>query len=241
MDTRADSRAAQLGLPLATGLLIVALDAVVPAGGAGLLGILILLTLGAVLRGSAWRAGAIAGAPVVVAAVVAAAGESARTALLLLVASPVLVAVFAAAVKGGSMLAAPPTEPRTGGGWRPFETQAQRGRFLVVVAVLLAVGAVGLRSVGAGQADRAAARRAAEIRNALDGQTAATLQGALLAFAYKGADSVPGGPYSTVQPGLDRFIATDEVHKLAQFRCIHVEVDGAGAVSTRVAKDRCRR
>lgn len=240
METRADTQAAQLLLPLATGLLIVALGAAVPAGGAALLVLLVMLTLGAVVRGHAWRTGAIAAAPVVVAAVGGAAGESLGTAAVLLLASPVLVAVLAAAAKGGSLLVAHSDGPDAGaGGWRPFETQAQRGRFLVIVAVLLVVGGMWLRNLGAGEADRAAARRVAEIRAALAGQTAATLQGTALSFLVDGGGAVPGGPYRSVQPGADRFTATDEVHKLSQFRCIRVEVDAAGAVTTRVQRHPC--
>jgi hypothetical protein len=55
------------------------------------------------------------------------AGESLGRSMLFVVASPVLVAIFAAAMKGGSLLVAPSTEPKaSAGGWRPFETQAQR-------------------------------------------------------------------------------------------------------------------
>jgi hypothetical protein len=81
-----------------------------------------------------------------------------------------IVAVCAGAVKGGAMLAAPATEPAAGDGhWRPFRTQARRGRFLVIVATVAAIGASYCRNVGAGEADRATARRVEEIRAALAG------------------------------------------------------------------------
>ena len=38
--------------------------------------------------------------------------------------------------------------------WRPFETKVQRGRFLIVVAVLLLIRAVALSNLGAEEADR---------------------------------------------------------------------------------------
>lgn len=235
MSTRTDSRAAEVLLPLATGLLIVGIDSVVAVGGAGLLGLMVLLTLGAVLPGKPWRTGAIVAAPIVVAAVVTAAGDSLGASALLLVASPVLVALCAAVVKGGAMLAAPATEPKAGDRRRPFETQAQRGRFLVIVAVLLVVGTSYCRNVGAGEADRAAARRVAEIRAALEGHTAASLLGASIGPSL----SVPGGPYRSMTPGPDRFTARAEVQKLAQSRCIQVGVDAAGVVTTTVTKGTC--
>ncbi len=118
MDTRADSKAAQLFLPLATGLLIVGLHAAVRAGGAGLLGLLVLLTLGAVVPGPAWRTGALAAAPLILAGVVTTAGESLGTVVLVVAGSPVLVAAFAAAVKGGSILVAQSAGQRAGAGSR---------------------------------------------------------------------------------------------------------------------------
>lgn len=240
MNTRTHSRAAEVLLPLATGLLIVGIDSVVPVGGAGLLGLMVLLTLGAVLPGKPWPTGAIAAGPIVLAAVVAAASHSLGRAALLLVASPVLVALCAAAVKGGAMLAAPAGEPKAAKGrWRPFETQAQRGRFLVIVAVLLVIGTSYCRNVGAGEADRAAARRVEEIRRAMEGQTAASLLGASLGPSMTGVGAVPGGPYRSMRPGRDRFEATAEVRKLTQYRCIQVAVDAAGVVTTKVLRRGC--
>lgn len=168
------------------------------------------------------------------------AGDSLGASALFLVAAPILVAVCAAAVKGGAMLAAPATEPRAGEGrWRPFETQAQRGRFLVVVAVLLVIGTSYYRNLGADDTDRAAARRVEEIRAALKGETAESLRRASIGAGVTGRGVVPGGPYRSMRPGTDRFTATAEVRKLSQFRCIHVEVDAAGAVTTRIVKRGC--
>jgi hypothetical protein len=239
VSTRTDSGAAEVLLPLATGLLIVGIDSVVPVGGAGLLGLMVLLTLGAVMPAKPWRTGAIAAAPIVLAAVVAAAANSLGAPALLVLASPALVAICAAAVKGGSMLAAPATEQKAGAGRWPFETQAQRGRFLVVVADLLVIGASSWRNAGAGEADRAAARRVEQIRGALQGHTAASLLGASIGPSMSGVGVVPGGPYRSMTPGPDRFRATAEVRKLAQARCIRVEVDAAGAVTTKTTKGAC--
>jgi hypothetical protein len=240
MSVRTDSGAAELLLPLATGLLMLGINAVVPVGGAGLLGLLLLLTLGAVLPGNPWRTGALAAAPMVVAAVVAAAGESLGAAALFLVAAPILLAVCAAAVKAGAMLVAPAAEAKAGEGRRgPFETQAQRGRFLVVVAVLLVIGASYCRNLGASEADRAAERTVEELRGVLAGQPAESLRLASLGSGLAGVGVVPGGPYRSVRPGSDRFTATTEVTKLAQSRCIRVEVDAAGAVTTKVVKRAC--
>jgi hypothetical protein len=236
---RTESRAAELLLPLATGLLIVGINAALPLSGGALLGLMVMLTLGAVLRGHPWRTGAIVAAPIVMAAVARAAGDSLGASALFVVAAPILVAILAAAVKGGAMLAAPASEPKAADGrWRPFETQAQRGRFLVIVAVLLVIGTSYCRNLGAGEADRAAARRVEEIRGALAGQTAASLHQARR-LGFTGRDTVPGGPYRTTRAGSDRFAATAEVRRYSQFRCIHVEVDAAGAITTRVTKDRC--
>ena len=240
MSRRTISRTAEVLLALATGLLIVGLNSAVPVGGGAVLGLMALLALGAVLPEHPWRTGAIAAAPIVVVAVVAAAGDSLGAAALLLVASPVLAAVCAATVKGGAMLAAPSTEPKAGDRrWRPFETQAQRGRFLVIVAVVLVTGTSYCRNLGAGDADRAAAQRVEEIRAALEGQDAESLRRASLGSGLTGRGDVPGGPYRSMLPGTDRFTATAEVRKLAQSRCIRVEVDSAGVVTTKIEKGGC--
>jgi hypothetical protein len=114
--TRTDARAGRTLLPLATGVLLIGINSVVPSGGGVLLGLMVLLTLGAVLPLRPWRTGAIAAAPIVVAAVATSAGDSLGDAGLLLLASPVVVAVFAAAVKGGAMMAAPAIQSKAGAG-----------------------------------------------------------------------------------------------------------------------------
>ncbi|HET7722709.1 MAG TPA: hypothetical protein VFK43_22270, partial [Acidimicrobiales bacterium] len=95
------------------------------------------------------------------------------------------------------------------------------------------------RNLGAGEADRAAARRVQEIRAALEGQTPESLRRASIGFGVGGVGAVPGGPYRTARPGTDQFTATAEVRKYSQFRCIHVEVDAAGTVTTRIVKGGC--
>ena len=235
-----DSRAAELLLPLAAGLLIIGISAAVPVAGSALLGLLVLLTLGAVHPGHPWRAGVLAAAPTILASLVTAAAHSLGLFATLLAGSPILVAIYAAAVHGGSLLVAPATEPRAGAGrWRPFETQAQRGRFLVIVALLLVIGVSWSANVGAGEADRAASRRAEEIRGALEGQTAESLRRTSLISGFTAEWDVPGGPYRLVMPGTDRFTATAEVRKRAQARCIHVEVDAAGSITTKIVRSSC--
>ena len=240
MIRQTNEKGAELLLPLAGGLLMVGTNSTVPLGGAGLLGLLVLLALGAVLPEHPWRTGAIAAGPMMVAAVAAVAGDSLGASALFLVASPILVAIFAAAVKGGAMLAAPASEPRAGDGrWRPFETQAQRGRFLVIVAVVLVIGTSYCRNLGNGEADRAAARRVEEIRGALEGHTAESLRRASIGSGLSGRGVVPGGPYRSTRPGTDRFTATAEIRRFSQFRCIYVEVDAGGALATKVVKGDC--
>ena len=53
------------------------------------------------------------------------------------------------------------------------------------------------------------------------------------------AGDVPGGPYRSMRPGPDRFTATAEVGSLSQRRCVHVEVDAGGLVTTRIVKRGC--
>lgn len=241
MVSRRGVREAELLLPLTAGLLSVAVHSAVPVGWALLLDLLVLLALGAVLPGHPWRTGAVAAIPAIVAALVRAAGDSMGTFAVLLIASPVFLALTVLVVKGGALLVAPPPEPRTAGRrWRPFETQAARGRFLVIVAVVLVVGVSWSRNLGAGEADRAAGRRVEEIRGALQGQTVESLRQASLRQSLTGDGAgVPGGPYRSWRPGPDRFTATAEVRRLAQYRCIHVEVDTAGAITTNIVEERC--
>lgn len=95
VSTPTDSRAVALLLPLAAGLLIVAIFTAVPAGGGALLGVLILLTLGAVLPGHSWRTGAIAALPNFIVTLVAAAAESLGMFALVLASFPIVVAICA--------------------------------------------------------------------------------------------------------------------------------------------------
>jgi len=77
-----------------------------------------------------------------------------------------------------------------------FDSQRNRGRFLVVVFVLLFIGARIVTGWGAKEADRESARRASEIRTALEGRTADALRPAFL--PGRSGAAVPGGPYDTV-------------------------------------------
>lgn len=248
MATQARYLEAELLLPLAAGLALLAVSYATPDGAwTGLLSLVTLLALGAMVPENPWRTGAIAGSPGVFAAVLEAANRSMGALALIVVLSPVVLVVAGLLVKGGSLLvgrsedASPgeqrgaPVEHR----WRPFETKAQRGRFLVVVAVLVLVGSSWLSNWGAAEADRAAARRVDQIRSALAGHTPESLRRAGLSYAYGGGGGVPGGPYSTTSLGSERFTATAEVGKRLQYRCIHVDVSASGEVSTKITKGHC--
>lgn len=152
---------------------------------------------------------------------------------LTVVVSPVAVLVAGLVIAGAALVA-----PRLGR-WRPFETKAQRGRFLVVVGAVAVIGTTWLSNWGAADADAAAARRAEEIRAALDGRTPESIRRDSLLRLYSGEGDYPGGPYRGAAFDGERFTATAEVRKRLQSRCIHVEVGPTGAVDTRVVDGRC--
>ncbi len=121
-----------------------------------------------------------------------------------------------------------------GGRWRPFETKAQRGRFLVILGALVLVGVPWLSNWSAQGADRAAAVRAEEIRTSLSGHTPEALR-----MAGISADQgLPGGPYRMAS--LDEvFTASAEVTSRGEVRCIRVRVEPDGAVSTEIQRREC--
>jgi hypothetical protein len=122
-----------------------------------------------------------------------------------------------------------------------FDSQLNRGRFLIVVFVLVIAGVLVLNGWGAGAADKEARRRTAQIEAALRGHTPADLQPALLAQAYSAtAPGLPGGPYRSVGPlqggGLG---ATLEIRKVLQSRCIRVALAVDGALTVRTSHRGC--
>lgn len=237
-------------LPIAAGLILVALPYVVPVGTITVVvDVVTLLALGAVLPQRPWRTGAIAAFPTIVGAVLRAAGESPALFALAVIGSPIVVAIFTLLVKGGAMFLRPGTNEagdpefraQEGGRrrWRPFETKVQRGRFLIVVAVLLLIGSRALSNCGAEEADRLAARRASEIRAALSGRTPESVHVEGMTGAFEDGPGLPGGPYRHASLGTDTFRATAEVRYRLQSRCIHVRLDGDGQVDTQIEKSEC--
>ena len=235
-------------MALAAGLLAVGVSAVgLDSGVSTLLEVAIFLGLGTVLPTRVWRTAAIATAPGLVVGLARAGSESLGLFLVVLVASPLLIALSALLVKGGALLVAragdSPAPAAPGRGEPPrrklFETKEQRGRFLVVLAIVLVVGARALSGWGGAEADRRAAARAEQIRTALAGHTTESLQ--IEGLTSAGADSpgLPGAPYHRATLGSDRFEATVELQAWLEYRCIKVEVTSDGQVSTAVDKGEC--
>jgi hypothetical protein len=228
-------------LPLIAGLLLVALGQAIPIDWVNtVLNVGILLGLGAVLREKPWRTGAIATLPGAVVSLVRAADTSLATFALFLVIAPFAMVVSGLIVRCGQLLVAGSSRPGDEARRRkPFETQEQRGRFLVVVAIVLVVGFQLLRSWGADEADRDAARRADQMRADLSGWTAPRLHERGTIGLLRG-EPLPGGPYDSASPGLEEFRANVELSHRLQTRCVRVQVDAVGNISTEVEKDGCR-
>ena len=244
MTTRLGQREAGVLLPLTAGLILLAVSRVTPDGAAGVLSLITLFGLGALVPDRPWRTGAIAASPTVAAAVLVAAVEgSTGSAVLFVVGSPLLFAFAGLLVKGGALLVARDAVSGDPGHvehrWRPFETKAQRGRFLVIVATIVMVGSVWISNWGSAQVDRAAAVRIEQIRSSLAGRTPESIRIQGVIGAAAGGPELPGGPYRGAGLGKDRFTATAEVSKGLQSRCIHVVLDAAGQVSTRLTNGRC--
>lgn len=251
MTARTGQREIAVLLPFAAGLLLVALPYVVPVGSITVvIDLVTLLVLGAVLPQQPWRTGAIAALPTIVGAVLRAAGESPAVFALAVLGSPLAVALFGLVVKGGALFLRPAStkeageleeDAEEGGGrrWRPFETKAQRGRFLIVVAVLFLVGSRALSNWGAEEADRMAALRASEIQDALSGRTPQSVHVEAMTGAFEDRSGLPGGPYQQASFGTNSFRATAEVRLRLQYRCIYVQLDGDGQVDTEIKKSQC--
>ena len=183
-------------VPLAVGFVLVAVRQVLSPPVAVAVTVAVLLGLGALLPRRPWRTAVIAALPGLAAGLVVGLRHSVGWAALALVLFPVGVAVTALLVKGGSLLVLRP-EPGSApvaAGYRPkrFETKAQRGRLLVIVAAVVVVGGVFLRSWGTAEVDRMADRRVAAIRAALDGLDPNTLR--LDPLGSTTAPTSPAGP-----------------------------------------------
>ncbi len=228
-------------LPLGAGLALVALRPVLPRPVAVAISIAVLLGLGALLPRRLWRTAVIVALPGLAAGLVVGAGRSLGWVAVVLVSVPLVIAFTALVVKGGSLLVVRPEpgSPPVPAGHRPkrFETKAQRGRFLVIIAAFVVIGGVFLRSWGAAEVDRRADRRVAEIRAALDGRDVNTIRLDPLGF-NDGAD-IPGGPYDLAFRGPDGFEARVELHNRLQHRCIRVLLMDGGRLVTDVDHGRC--
>lgn len=227
-------------LPLIAGLLAVALARVVPVEPVvTVIDLVILLALGAALPDKPWRTAAISGVPGLVVLLARLHDRSAATIALTLALLPLAFLFTGILVKAGAALAERPARRVTEGRRRkPFETRAQRGRFLLVLLVVVLLGGRWLHDWGREEVDRDAARRADEVRRALTNRTPLSLQVAVLG-GPDSLQSIPGGPYRSASPGATRFDATIELHRRLQYRCIHVHVDQEGRVATTIDDDSC--
>lgn len=244
-------REVEILLPLAAGLILVALPYVVSVSTVTVvMDVVLLLVLGTVLPRNPWQTGAIAMLPTVVGAVLRAAGDSLAVFGLVVLASPLAVAIAGLVVKAGAVFIRSANKDQEGQlgedgeqsearGWRPFETKVQRGRFLIIVAVLFFIGSSFLSNWGAKEADRMAAQRASEIRTALAGRRPDSLQVEGISGVAEGRPGLPGGPYQTAALGTETFRATAEVGHRLQYRCIHVQLGGDGQAETEIKQGRC--
>lgn len=248
--SRSDRPLVGVLLPLAAGLASVGVSALgLDPGVASVLAMVVFVALGAAHPARPWRTAAIASMPGLVVALVLVGSESLGLFLVVVATSPLYVALSALLVKGGALLVAradarPSAVPTTVPGRgqprrRAFETREQRGRFLVVLALLLVIGGIALSRWGAGEADRRAEVRQGQIRTALVGQTPESLRVDGVTTAFGDRPDLPGGPYDTTTLGPDRFEATVELQVRLQYRCISIEVTADGAVSTEVERDEC--
>lgn len=240
-------REVEVLLPLAAGLVLVALPYVVSMGVVTVIDVVTLLALGAVLPEKPWQTGAIAALPTIVGAVLQATSEPLAVFALAVLGSPLVVVLFGLVVKGGAVFLRPAStntagaleEDGGGGRWRPFETKVQRGRFLIVVAVLFLTGSRALSNWGAEEADRMAILRASEMRAALAGRTPESVRLEGITGAFEDRPGLPGGPYRQAILGTDTFRATAEVRHRLQHRCVHVLLTGDGQVETEIKKSQC--
>lgn len=244
---RTSQRETAFLLPLIVGLFNVALARAVPVGDVTTLALVAtLLGLGAVLPEKPWRSAAIASLPGACLLLLRSPGKPIAIVLLTVVLFAGSVGLRGLLVKGGHLLVQrshrdhashrddTPPEP-----WKPFQTRAQRGRFLVVLLAIVLIGGQRLSVWGKDEADREADRRAAQIRTALNGRSPKSLQIDIFKGANDGT-TPPGGPYLSASPGNDRFDATVEVNRRLQYRCIQVHVTADGQASTDIKKRRCR-
>lgn len=234
-------------LPLIAGLFSVALARAIPSDLVSTLAYVVtLLGLGAVLPAKPWRSAAIGSLPGACLLLARSPGKPIAIALLTIVLFAVSVGINGLLVKGGALLAqrsrrdhAAHRDDTPPGPWKPFQTKAQRGRFLVVLLAIVLIGGQRLSVWGSDEVDREADRRAAQIRTALNGRSPKSLQIDILGSANAGT-TPPGGPYLSASPGNESFDATVELNRRLQYRCVQVHVSADGQVSTDIKKRQCR-
>lgn len=228
---------------MAGGLTSAGLVAALPTPFGGLAGAVIILALGAVVVATPWRTGTIAAIPGVMAALVRYADEPSMLSLVVVAMAPLMVLVTVLFVAAGAVMfpgRSPARADRgTGRRWRPFETKAQRARFLAFVVVVVLAGQAGLDNWGAAEADRLANQRAEQVRHALDGRSFESLRTAELESWFSGGPGLPGGPYRSVVLGDDELRATVEVRHRLQSRCIRVRIDAWGEVDLDITHGGC--
>ncbi len=238
-------------LAVAAGLALAALPLAVSRPGVVTgVDIAVLLGMGALLPERPWRTGVIVATPGVLAGLLRAAVDGSEVPFpVLVLASPVALVISGLIVKVGAALverrdqdSSDPRQPAPRGDGRrrrPFETKAQRARFLVLLTTVFVIGSSLLDNWGAGEVDEAARRREAEIRSALEGRTAEQISTQGIAGIYGDGPDLPGGPYRWASPGSEVFQAPDEVRRGLQYRCLHVRLAGEGPVEIEIERDRC--
>ena len=243
---RTSQRETAFLLPLIVGLFSVALERAIPDALSTLAYVVTLLGLGALLPDKPWRSAAIASLPGACLLLARSPGRPLATVLLTIVLFAASVGFSGLLVKAGALLAQRSRRDHAShpgdtppGPWKPFQTKAQRGRFLVVLLVIVLIGGQRLSVWGRDEVDREADRRAAQMRTALNGRSPKSLQIDIFKAGNEGT-TPPGGPYLSASPGNERFEATVEVNRRLQYRCIQVHVTADGQVSTDIKKRQCR-
>ena len=234
-------------LPLIVGLFSVALGRAVPVDAVNTITFVATsVGLGFLLPEKPWRSAAIASLPGACVLLLRSPPGSIGMLLLGIVLFAGGVALTGLLVKGGALLAqrsrrdhGTPRAPTPRSPWKPFETKAQRGRFLLVLLAVVLIGGQRLSVWGKAEVDREAARRAEQIRTALDGRSPLSLQVDIVRSVHGGSEP-PGGPYLSASPGRDSFNATVEVNRRLQSRCIQVHLNADGQASTEIKKRPCR-
>ena len=217
----------------------------------GLVNLVLILALGAVVRENPWRAGALASLPLMGVVLIRTGTTSALALAVAVVVGPVFLVISALLAKAGSMLVARGPDEAAPDGLAPvgptgrramFDTKAQRGRFLVIVALVVMMVTGTVSAVSSRAADRKAEERVAEIRLALNGKTPEELVPGMI-VGFIGDDSVgpvlPGGPYEVIRPKNGAIDATSQVRAGFTQRCIRVHLAADGVVTTSTTEGSC--